>query len=239
MMEETQNIDTGISLVELFQILFRNIILICIITAFAAVVGAIYTFRFVTPKYQSSGSVMVQVYRSEGDGGTNPSDFNLTDTLRTVQTVAEFLETNAVLNLVIADLSLDMSAKEIRSGLKVSYSTSSLIIKLSYENEDPQLAKVILESIIENGKDYADANYPIIKDVVKPLDVPESGTYSSPNKPLYLIISVLLGGILGVGTAFVLEAFKTTVRNKKELEALLPKYQVIGIIPIIQNGEED
>lgn len=236
-MEETQSVDTGITLLDLFNMLFRHIILIAIITVTITALGALYTFQFVQPKYESSALIMVKVEKSEGSGDST-NDYDLTSTLRMIQTTAEFIETNRVLNDVIAKLDLDLTASQVRKNLDIKYSANSLIVTLTYQDESPTMSKLILNTIISSAKTIADEEFSILNNVIDPLDTAENGLYASPNKLLNLIISVLLGGIIGVVTAFLLETLKTTVRSKKELELLLANYQVIGVIPEITNGEE-
>ena len=60
--------------------------------------------------------------------------------------------------------------------------------------------------------------------------VAKTGTYASPNKPLFVIIGVLLGGILGVGIVLVKELTNNTYRTKKKSKRIFD-IQVLGVIP--------
>lgn len=240
-MEENQNVESGISLVDLFTMLFHNIFIIVIITAFVAAIGTIYTLRLVEPMYQSKTDVMVQVDKTDG-GGSSSTDIDVTLTLRLIQTVSEFLEKDIVLDEVVLsqnviDVAGHMTSKQIRSNLNVSYNTNSLLLKITYKHEDPKAAAVILNEIVDTAIVIANEDYPVLVNTIYKVGVPKDGSYISPNKTLYILISVILGGILGVGTALIIEFLKTTIRNKKDIENLLPQYQLIGLIPEIEPSE--
>lgn len=89
-MKEEHDIASGISLVELFSILFKNIYLIIITTLFITGIGNLYTLKFVNPTYTSSSDIMVQVDITSGSSET-ANDVDLTATLRLVQSALQSL----------------------------------------------------------------------------------------------------------------------------------------------------
>ncbi len=223
----------GISLTELLHLLVKNIFLIVGIILFVTTLGIIYTKFIVTPKYQSTSDILVQV---SNEGSNNPNDVDLTSTLRLIQTVSEFIEKDIVLKDAITSLNLKMTPDEVRQNLDVSYSTQSLFVTLKYTSTSKTLAKNMVDAIINSAINIADLKYPIIDDTMSPVGVASSASYVSPNVMLNIIISFFLGGVLGVVLALVFETLKTTIRNKKELESFLPQYQVIGEIPTIKDA---
>jgi len=236
-MQEDYNNTEGITFVDLFNMLLRNIFLIIAITVAITIIGVIYTFRFVEPRYASDADVWVQIDTSANENGGNPTDYDFNTTLRIVQSVAELFEKDVITNKTIEDLNLSETNREFSKNLKVSYNSNSFFINISYEYEDPVVAGNVVNKIIANTIEYANEHLPAISNTVVPIGQAEIGKYSSPNKPLNIIISVVLGGMVGVGAALLFEALKTTVRNKEELESFLPKYKVIGQIPIIYDKE--
>ncbi|MDD3191720.1 MAG: Wzz/FepE/Etk N-terminal domain-containing protein [Bacilli bacterium] len=235
MKEEQQIENSGISLVDLINMLLRNFILIVAITISITLIGIIYTFKVVDPTYKSSSDIIVQI-DTTGGSGSSTTDYDLTNSLRIITTVSEYLKNGLIINAAIDELGLDMTAGQILKNLTVSYTTNSSIVTVSYESTDPVLTKRVVNAIITNAIDIANTQYPILSDTMYQMLPAEDGNYASPNKMLNVVISFLLGAIVGVGSALLIEAFKTTVRNKKELEQLLPHYQVIGVIPML-NGK--
>lgn len=242
-MEEKQNIETGLSLSDLFSMIFHNLFLIVMITGFVTLVGCIYTFKVIKPTYQSKAVVMVQVDKTGSGGGSSTNDYDVTLTLRLIQTVAEFFEKDVVLNDVaekdsVQSINRSITASEMRNNLRVSFNSNSLYVDLSYSSKDPEEARIVLDEIIAVAIEIANEEYPVLKNTIYRVDNPQTGKYASPNKVLNVIISFILGGVLGVVSALLLEIFKSTIRDKKEIEALLPGYQVIGIISEIPEKEE-
>lgn len=234
-MNEEQVVESGISLTELFGMLLRNIYLIIILTISITLIGVIYTFVVVEPKYSSSADIMVQVDKTSGSGQT-ANDIDLTSTLRLVQTVAELMEKDLVLEEVIKNLNLEATPNALRKRLSIKYSSSSLFVTVKYSDYDPLVAEKVVNEIISESIDIANDKFPALNNVMVQAGKAKQGTYASPNKTLNIAISILLGGVIGVVAALAKEFLKTTVRNKKELEALITKYQVIGVIPLI-DGE--
>lgn len=236
MQEEYQNVEKGITLVDLFNMLMRNIFLIIAITVAFFIMGIIYTFRFVKPTYKSEADVWVQIDRT-GVGGQDPTDYDFNTTLRIVQSVSELFKKDVIIKQVIDELNLSISESELKKNLNVKYNTNSFFVTINYESHDPVEAKNVVNTVIDTTITYANENLSSLRNTITKIGAAEEGTYASPNKPLNIIISILLGAIVGVATALLLEALKTTVCSKSELEALLPEYKVIGLIPIIDDKE--
>lgn len=88
--EENQNEKT-ISLSDLFRKLWKNKILIAIITAVVFVVGAIYTFVLVKPSYTSKASFIVGLSSSTGNVNSDES-YDYINSLRLVPTVVPLVK---------------------------------------------------------------------------------------------------------------------------------------------------
>ena len=236
MQEEMQVNENGMTLVEFFNLMIRNILLIVTITVATTVISVVYTFNIAKPTYTAQTDIMVQVMKGLDNESTN--DFDVNTTLNLMQPVSEFIQQDMIMEAVIDDLNLDISASTLRSNLTISYSSRSFFITIKYESLDPENAADVVNSVVKNAIEIANDDYPILNNTMESMGIAKTGTYSSPNKVLNIAIGVILGGIIGVVMVLLIEVFHTTVRNKKELEALLPNYQVIGLIPDIVTEEE-
>ncbi len=226
--------EKGLSLIELVNLLLKNWLFIGISTVLIAAVAFIYAFRIATPMYESRSDVIVQV-ESSGELG-----FDYNTALRLVPSIAEFMKKDIVLDDVIETLNLDMSTSELRNGLTITSSNTTFFVYVTYQNEDPELAKDVANQIIASARDIAENNPTFSSFAGKisdPTTVAKTGTYASPNKPLFVIIGVLLGGILGVGIVLVKELTNNTYRTKEEIEADFD-IQVLGVIPSFEVKED-
>jgi len=220
-----------ISLVDLFKILRSNFILITILTLLFGAIAAVYAFAIVNPMYKSNAYVLIQVESAGGDS------FDLVNAQRLMATAAQLISMPVVLDNVIEDLDLDMTPGQLSSNLTISTSTTSYFINISYLSEDRTESREIVNAVIDSAIEYADNNILILKDNMIRTSTAGVGVYSSPNKALYVVIGLILGGILGVGIAFLKEMFNNTFRTKDQLE-LAFGIQVLGVIPEFEVKEQ-
>ena len=223
----------GISLQELFKIIWNNIALILIITMWVLVIVIVYTFSVIQPKYTANSSLMVQV-DVESSGTNEQSAIVIANNL--MGTYKEFITSNRVLESVqdeLPELS-DRSLSSLKSSISISITSQILIIYISVVDTSPELAQKIANTLVENSIEIAndsESPYVLLQNKLKVLDVAKLPTSpSSPNKTLNVIISGLLGGILALGVVFVKEFFNNKYKTVEELEKHL-NIKVLAAVP--------
>ena len=226
MNEQQLETTNEISLVDLFKILRNNILLILISTFLIGAIAGAYAYLVANPKYKSNAYVMVQV---QVTSGTNDS-FDLVNAQRLMATAADLISMQVVLKEVIENLDLSITEGQLKSNLTVSSSTTSYFINVSYLAEDPEVSKAVVNEVIDQAIAFANDNVAILENNIIRTSTANSGVYDSPNKVLYVVIGLILGGIVGVGIAFIKELFNNTFRTKDQLEAAFG-IQVLGVIP--------
>lgn len=223
----------GISLQELFKIVWNNIALILIITMWVLVIGIVYTFSVVQPKYTANSSLMVQV-DVESSGTNEQSAIVIANNL--MGTYKEFILSNRVLESVQAEMPelSNRSISSLKSSISISITSQILIIYISVVDTSPELAQKIANTLVENSIEIAndpESPYVLLQNKLKVLDVAKLPTSpSSPNKTLNVIISGLLGGILALGVVFVKEFFNNKYKTVEELERHL-NIKVLAAVP--------
>ncbi len=215
-----------ISLLDLFKILRSNLVLIILSTLLIGIIAGLYAYLVADPQYKSNAYVMVQVQTGTG----TEDSFDLVNAQRLMATAADLISMPIVLEQVIDDLNLDITAKQLEGSLTVTSSTTSYFINISYLSGDPLLSERVVNSVIDEAIAFANTNVAILKDNIIRTSTAQEGVYDSPNKVLYIAIGIILGGILGVGIAFVKELFNNTFRTKEQLESAFG-IQVLGVIP--------
>lgn len=226
-MQEHIESSNEISLFELYKIIKRHIILILFITFLSGCMAGIYAYFIADERYQSDAYIMVQVQREGTQSGDN---FDLINAQRLLQTTAELFKMPVVLERVVEDLKGEITLGELNQGLSVSSSNTSYFIHVTFISKDPDLSKKAVDSIIHQAILFANQEIPVLKDNIIRTSYAQVGSYASPNRPLYIAIGLLLGGILGVGFVLTKELMISTIQNKEQLEDFL-NIQVLGVIP--------
>ena len=88
-----ENEGMSISLGDIWHAVKKNLILIISIVLLTTIVGAVYTFAFTTPKYESTSSIVVQVSVPSNKN----EDYDILESLRYVETVKDMLTENKLL----------------------------------------------------------------------------------------------------------------------------------------------
>ncbi|HOP57414.1 MAG TPA: Wzz/FepE/Etk N-terminal domain-containing protein [Bacillota bacterium] len=235
-MEEFEKQETsteeGMTFTELLRIVWDNFLLIVLITVWITALGFVYTFAVVSPKYTAETAAMVQV---DTDSGTSEqSAISIANYLMT--TYKEFIVSRLVLESVINDVDgiSDMTVEQLANSVTVSSTSGAYIIYINVDNTSPELAQAIANQIVDNAIAIADdeANgFTFLQDKLKLVysaALPEAP--SSPNKPLNIIISFILGGVIALMVVFFKEIFNNKFQTKEELEKVL-NLRVIATVP--------
>jgi capsular polysaccharide biosynthesis protein len=228
-MEET------ISLRELMETLQKRIRLIILITLTAVLVSGAVSFFLLTPVYQSSTQLLVNQSKSE-QPAYNPGEIQTN--LQLINTYTVILKSPAILEKVISDLDLDLNVSQLTSKITVGSENESQVMNLSVQDTDPKLAATIANKTAEVFQN----EIPKIMNVdnVSILAKAEVGEKQAPIKPkpfLNIAIAAVVGLMIGVGLAFLLEFLDNTIKTEHEVEKLLG-VPVLGSIARISEQDE-
>jgi capsular polysaccharide biosynthesis protein len=186
------------------------------------------------PTYEASVKLLV--------GQQSPGGPNLAGDVGGLQevtlTVAEGLPTRRVAEGVVEQLDRSgLSAREVVANMSVEPKPGTMFIDVSYKDSGPasdlpQTVQLIANTLGEVGsKEISDAMLgakPIKVRVWQEAALPE--TPVSPHPVRTGIIALLLGGLLGVGLAFLLEYLDNSWNSPEEVEEVsgVPTF---GVIP--------
>lgn len=224
-----------INLKELFDYIKERLLFIVSITLFIAALGGLYSIFIKTPMYKSTATVLlVSDDGTSSTTSTTQSDVNLNKSL--VSTYSELVKSRTVVKTVIDNLSLDYKIDDLTSKITVSNVSDTEIIKIQVIDKDPELAASISNEVVkvfgeEVKKHYALQNVSIV-DAAESAEEPYNINFVKE-----LVIYLLIGIILGVGTTFVIYYFDTTIKSAEEVENKL-ELPVLGIVPIVSKKEK-
>ncbi|WP_270565913.1 YveK family protein [Clostridium beijerinckii] len=228
MNEENIRIEESIRIEEIINILLKRWKMILSITLLATLTAGIVSFFVIAPKYEASTKVFIGKEKTDSkDQNYNNSDIQMYQQL--LKTYAEVIKTNALVEKAINAEGFDLTSKDVLAGLTVTPAANTQILEITYISKDRNLSKEVLDSITNQ---FIKTSTDLIPNgnvkIVEPAELPENP--ASPNKKLNIAIAFLLGLMISVGLAFLLEFLDNTFKTKDQLEQILG-VPVIGAIP--------
>ncbi|MGN0026409.1 MAG: YveK family protein [Clostridium sp.] len=220
-----------LSLDELFEAIKKRWLMIISITLIATIFSAALSFFIIKPQYEANTKVFIG--KEEGENKAyNQGDVIMYQQL--MKTYSETIKTKDLISKALKEVNLKLKVEDVLKNLTVVTVADTQILEVKYKSNSPQEAKVVIEGIsdefIKTSKELVpNGNIQIIEAV----EVPEKPV--SPNKKMNIAIAFLLGLMVGVGLAFLLEFLDNTFKNKEQLEREF-EIPVIGSIPTVKES---
>lgn len=216
-----------IDLVELWEVIKKNFIKYILFgILFGVIVFAVSKF-LITPKYESSVSIIVNSEENKNNQDIQLNDIQLNQKL--VGTYTEIIKTRGIADLVIKNLGLDLTYEEFSDMVSVSSKNDTEIFEVKVVDTIPERAADIAN---ETSNVFKNSIVKIMKvDNVQILDkaiVPSKP--SSPKIVKNTAIGFILGFILCMFVSVIKLMTDTTIKSAEDItsEFDLP---VIGMIP--------
>lgn len=218
-----------IRLDELFEALKKRWLMIVSITLIATIIAAIFSFFIIKPQYEASTKVFI------GKDGSENQSYSQSDVLmyqNLMKTYSEAIKTKDLVSRALNGTNIKLEPSEVLENLTVEAVTNTQILQIKYKSSNPQEAKAVIEGIAE---EFIKTSKELVPNgniqVIEAVELPENPV--SPNKKMNIAIAFLLGLMVGVGLAFLLEFLDNTFKNKDQLERELD-IPVIGSIPAVK-----
>lgn len=214
-----------IDLKELIGMFLEKKFLIIAIVVIAAILGAVYTLKFIVPLYQSSTSlVLVQVVTDnndedeDGDSAISSTDIALNSNL--VDDYREIAKSKSVATQVIENLKLDMTLTEVQNSISVSSISDTELIRITVTHADKELACKVANEVAKVFIGKVNEIYKVSN--VHVLDEAEvSNTPSNINLGKNVIVFAFVGFVLVSAYILLINMLDTTVKTDTDIEKAL------------------
>ncbi len=230
--EKEFDIDLG----KIFYMFRKRILYIILGALIAGFIAGGYTELFITPKYSTSCTLYVysNVDRVNTRSTITGSELEVSQSL--VNTYIVVLKSDTVLEKVIEELKLDMSASALRGKISCTQEENTEVFRVTVTDPDPEMAAAIANTIAETAPDE------IVRVVkaggVEVLDYAKVPTRaSSPNIKKNILIGMGVGFVAFFAFFYLYELFDTTISSERELEREFD-LPVLGSIPHILPANE-
>lgn len=204
-----------IDLLELFQVLLQKawVIILCMVIGAGLAFGG--TKMLLTPKYSASSQIYILTKTT--------SVTSLADIQMGAQLTVDFevlAKSRPVVEKVIDELNLDYTYEELVEMITTLNPSDTRILKMTVENEDPNLAKEIANAMAEVTAERV----AYIMTTDKPKIVEEAVTPEKPSSPS-TVKNTALGGILGavlaMGIIVIIYLMNDTIQTEEDVRKYL------------------
>ncbi|MGO4692090.1 polysaccharide biosynthesis tyrosine autokinase [Glaciibacter sp. 2TAF33] len=218
---------------DLIRVVHKSWILIVVCTLVGAAGVAAYSF-VVTPQYVANTRLYVSV-RSAAGAGTGELAQGTNFARQAVSSYVAVIDSAIVLDRVVSDLGLDITAAELAKSVEASSPAETVLIDVAVAGSDPQLAAAIANSIgrtfsnavIDEIEKPAGVSNPVTVTTIQPALVPE--TPASPNVPLGIVLGFIAGLAIGILLAVVRNLLDTRIHSLRDVE-LVTDAPMLGAI---------
>lgn len=214
---EWESEEDEIELMDLVFILIRSWKLI-VMTAVPVIILGL-AFAMTRPDiYQSEATLMVssgQIYSVN-----NLDNAEISKNQKLVSSYTEIAKSKSIMRSVIKKLDLDMGPEQVAKLVTVTPIDNTEFIKISYKDENPQRSAMLVNEVANQfiTKIKKVMTFENLK-IIEKADVPEK---SLPKKrALILAVSIVLGGMLGVFIAFIVEFLHSKLRKPEDIEKIM------------------
>ncbi|OEF99797.1 capsular biosynthesis protein [Vulcanibacillus modesticaldus] len=236
MEEIRRNEDVEIDLRELLQIIKKRLGMILVIVLVATLVSGIISFFFLTPIYQASTELLVN--KSDQDMNSIYSYSDIQTNLKLIETYNVIIKSPRIIDLVIANYNLDLTAQELINKISVNTVKNSQVMSITVTDPDYTKAVMLANAIADT---FEKEIVNIMKvDNVQILTKAKAVQNPAPIKPkpmLNIMIALVLSLMLGIGLTFLLEYLDNSIRSEADIERLLG-YPVLGSISTFEISKE-
>ena len=227
-----------LDLKELFELFWSKKLTIILLVVVFAIIGAVYSIFFVTPKYKSSTTLVLTQTESSNETSTTgqtasaststtSTSTDATDSITTtditinsklVATYSELIKSKTILREVLSNLGIkELSEDSVRKNVTVSALKDTEVIEITVANENATYAAKIANGIAEAFTKQVGEIYNINNvHVVDKAEVAE-GPYNINHKK-DIAIFALIGLVVAAGYILLVNMLDTTVKSSDDIE---------------------
>ena len=224
--------DLEIDLMEILRVLLSKAWIILLSAVIGAASVGLFCKFVVTPIYSSTTQLCIL---SNTTGITSLADLQIGTQL--TQDYIVVVKSRPVVEGVINQLKLDMKYEELLAATTVENPTDTRILSITVDNEDPYLAKQIVDTYASISK----------KRIAELMDIAEPGIVeegyvaefkTSPQTTKNAIIAGFLVALLVSAIIVVRHLMDDTIKSSEDIERYLG-LNTLGILPAEQDNEND
>ena len=228
--EDTADVreDDEIDLLEILYALKKKILVIIAAGLLAGCISGVVTQTAITPVYTSTSSILVL---SKETTLTSLADIQLGTSLTSDYTV--LIKSTPVLEQVIENLKLDITAEDLRETITIENPADSRILNISVVDTDPETAKKIVDEIADVASVFIGDKMEVIPPKI--IEVGKVPTVrSAPSMKKNAVLGLLFGAFVAAAAITVLTIMDDTLKTEEDIA----KYLGISVLASVPDRKD-
>lgn len=211
----------------IFKALLKRAWIIVLCAVILATSVCVYTMNFVTPKYEAS--VTMYVNNNAGKNSNNISSSDLAVALRLVSTYVNIIQSNKVLEKVIAETGMNLSVGQVRGMISAEVVDETEMFRVRVATSNPQVSADIANAIAAVApNEISEIIEGSSAKVIDYARVPTSR--SSPNYVSSAMLGAVAGAVLAAAVIVLCTVLDTRIKHEEDLKKICD-VPVLGVIP--------
>ncbi len=221
------NKNMEINIVELLKVLVRRIWIVVLCAVLAGSAMFAYTMNFVAPQYSASVSIYVNNKTTLDKAAISSGD--LAVALRLVDTYVNIIQSNRVLEKVLEETNIALSAGQLRGMISAGAIGETEMFRVRVTSPNPQMSADLANAVARVAPGViSDIIEGSTAKVIDYANVP--GGPSSPDYKRSAMMGALIGAVLAIFGIIASVQLDTRIKNEEDLLRIC-SVPVIGVIP--------
>lgn len=220
--------EESINLQQLLKTLRKRWLLILLFVVLASTIAGIISFYVLTPIYEAETQILVN--QKNTDAQPYQVAQNVDTDLQLINTYNDIIKSPAILSKVIKKLDLNSTSESLADQVTIASANNSQVVNLTVRDTEAlkavEIANTVAEVFKEDIKHLMNVDNINILSEAKMSKDPKP---IKPNKLLNIAIAVVIGLMIGVALAFLLETLDTTIKSEQDIEEIVG-LPIIGLI---------
>lgn len=205
--------------------------MIVVATVALGLCAALYSLFLITPLYKASATMYVN--NNKNTVSENLSNNDITASLQLVPIVMRIFDSRTTLGEVAKKIDLGYTADQISNMISFSSAEDTQILTLTVISPNPEHAYIIANAIADTAP--IKATEIMDGSSVKVIDYAEQPLRPfSPNVFKNTVLGLILGFVISIGIAVLIEITDESIREENDIRKLYPDVPIIGTVPEIK-----
>ena len=212
---------------DILRVLVKRVWIIALCAVIAGTAALVYTVNFVAPQY--TASICMYVNNNSGKDSDYISSNDLSVATKLVATYVNIIRSDAVLEKVVDDAGLMLSASQIRGMVEATAVGKTEMFEVSVTSTNPQMSADIANTIAKIAPDHISS---IIEGSTEKI-IDYAKVPAQPSGPDYTqnaIMGFSCGLLLAILVIVIIHLADTRVKSDHELKNIC-RIPVLGRIP--------